>query len=209
MKQNGFWAAMALVQLAASPALAAGGWHFDAAHSSAQFRIKHMMVSNVTGTIHGINGKVDYDGMNLKGLKVEAQLDPATIETGEPNRDKHLKSGDFFDVAKYPAISFKSKKIIGAKGHYKMVGDLTMHGVTKEVAMDMDDPTPVVKDPKGNEHVGTSARAKIKRSDFGISWNSTLDQGGVMLGDPVDVTLDIDLVKDKGTAQSEGTKKAG
>jgi polyisoprenoid-binding protein YceI len=208
MSKNSLWLAVALAQLAA-PALAANSWHFDTAHSGASFKIKHLMVANVNGTMNGVSGKAEYDGKAVKTMKVEAQLDAATINTGDAGRDKHLKSADFFDVEKYPTITFKSKKIIGRPGAYKLVGDLTMHGVTKEVALNMENPSPVVKDPKGNEHVGTSAHTKVQRSAFGISYNKQLDQGGVMVGDDVDITLDVDLVKDKESANSGAPKKQG
>ncbi|HEY9792268.1 MAG TPA: YceI family protein [Candidatus Obscuribacterales bacterium] len=204
MGRTSIWMAIALVPLA-MPALAENTWHFDGAHSGAQFKIKHMMVSNVNGTIRGVNGSAQYDGKNVKALQVDATLDATTIATGEPNRDKHLRSDAFFDVEKYPTITFKSKKVVAAEhGKYKLVGDLTMHGVTKEVALDMDKPSDVFKDAKGNEHIGTEAHTTVNRTDYGISWNKTLDQGGVMVGDPVDITLDVELVKDKETASKDG-----
>jgi polyisoprenoid-binding protein YceI len=207
MGKNSIWMAIALAQLAL-PALAESTWHFDSAHSGAQFKIKHMMVSNVNGTIRGVSGNAEYDGKNVKAMQVDATLDATTIDTGEPNRDKHLRSDAFFDVEKYPTITFKSKKIIADHNKFKVIGDLTMHGVTKEVALDMDKPTDVYKDSKGNEHIGTEAHTTVNRSDFGISWNKTLDQGGVMVGDPVDITLDVELVKEKETA-SKDTKNSG
>lgn len=205
LKNKGLWTVVALAQIAA-PAIAAGNtWHFDAHHTAANFTIKHMMISNVNGTMHGATGTAEYDGKDLKSLKVEAQLDATTIDTGEPKRDEHLKSPDFFDVAKYPTVTFKSKRVEEKNGKYALVGDLTLHGVTKEVALDMDPPARV-KDARGNEHVGTTAHTIINRSDYNITWNKSLDQGGVLVGDPVTITLDVDLVKDKETASSSGTK---
>ena len=208
MAKNSIWVAIALTQLVV-PALAAeNNWHFDSAHSSAQFKVKHLMISNVNGTIRGVSGKAQYDGKDVKAMQVDAQLDANSIDTGEPNRDKHLRSAAFFDVEKYPTITFKSKKVVSEHGKYKLLGELTMHGVTKEVALDMEKPTPIYKDDKGNEHVGTEAHTTVNRSEFGISYNKTLDQGGVMIGDPVDITLDVELVKDKETARKEA-KPAG
>jgi polyisoprenoid-binding protein YceI len=205
MIKNRIWLTLALLPMAL-PALAASTWEFDAKHSGAEFKVKHMMISNVTGTIHGVTGKAEYDGKNVKELKVEATMDPTVIDTGEPARDKHLKSADFFDVEKYPTITFKSEKVVSHGGKYELVGDLTMHGVTKKVTLDMDAPTPVIKDPKGREHVGTSAHVTVNRSDFGIYPSDK----GVMVSDPVDITIDVDMVKAKETADAnEPAKKAG
>jgi polyisoprenoid-binding protein YceI len=183
----------AVVAAITSPAaMAASEWKIDSTHSAAQFRVRHMMVSNVNGTIAGVTGTVSFDG-DPKSLKVDAQLDPKTINTNEPDRDKHLRTADFFDVEKYPTMSFKSKRVeSAAEGKYKLIGDLTMHGVTKEVALDMDAPSPILKDKKGKESVGTSATTKINRKDFGMEFNHQLDQGGVALGEQIDVTLDVE-----------------
>lgn len=166
-------------------------WNIDAKHSQASFKIKHMMVSNVNGTITGIKGSANYDGKDVKGLSVNADLDVNTINTSEAGRDEHLKGADFFDAAKYPTISFKSKRVEQkSDGHFQMIGDLTMHGVTKEVAMDVEGPTAAVKDPKGTEHVGASAHTTVKRSDFGIS-----SAPEAMIGNDVGITLDVELLK--------------
>jgi polyisoprenoid-binding protein YceI len=184
--------ALTLSVISVQAALAAQEWTIDDKHSAAQFRVRHMMVSNVNGTISGVKGKITFDG-DPKGLKVDAELDPKTINTNEPDRDKHLRNADFFDVEKYPTMTFKSKRVESAgEGKYKLVGDLTMHGVTKEVALDMDAPSPILKDSKGKERIGTTAVARINRKDFGMEWNHQLDQGGVALGEQIDITLDVE-----------------
>jgi polyisoprenoid-binding protein YceI len=178
------------VLVSTTPALAES-WNIDPKHSQASFKIRHMMVSNVNGTITGIKGSADYDGKDVKQLAVSADLDVNTINTSEAGRDEHLKGADFFDAAKYPTISFKSKRVEQkADGHFQLIGDLTMHGVTKEVAMDVEGPTAAVKDPKGTEHVGASAHTSVKRSDYGIG-----NAPEAMIGNDVQITLDVELLK--------------
>lgn len=173
-----------------TPALA-DTWNIDAKHSQASFKIKHMTVSNVNGTITGIKGSATYDGKNVQGLSVNADLDVNTINTSESGRDEHLKGPDFFDAAKYPTITFRSKHTAQKPdGHFQLIGDLTMHGVTKEVAMDVEGPTAAIKDPKGTEHVGASAHTTVKRSDFGIG-----SAPEAMIGNDVGITLDVELLK--------------
>jgi polyisoprenoid-binding protein YceI len=185
---------LALLGSTVTPALA-GNWNIDPKHSQASFKVRHMMVSNVNGTITGIKGTAEYDGKNIKNLKVDADLDVNTINTSESGRDEHLKSADFFDAAKYPTITFRSKKVAkGANGKFKLVGDLTMHGVTKEVAMDVEGPTATVKDPKGTEHVGASAHAIVNRKDFNIGSQGVAGTV-VAISDQVDITLDVELLK--------------
>jgi polyisoprenoid-binding protein YceI len=193
--RNNIVLALALAGFIATPALA-DTWNIDGKHSQANFRVRHMMVSNVNGTISGIKGTAEYDGKDIKGLKVDATLDVNTINTNEAGRDEHLKGDDFFNAAKYPTITFKSKRVEQkANGEFQLVGDLTMHGVTKEVALDVEGPAPVIKDKKGVEHTGATAKAKVNRKDFGIEYNSVLEAGGVAIGETVDITLDIELLK--------------
>lgn len=190
----------------AVPALAADQWEIDSRHSQASFSIRHMMVSNVRGTISSIKGSANYDGKNVKELNVNAEMDVNSINTADADRDKHLKGPDFFDVAKYPTITFKSDKVVqDANGKFKLVGDLTMHGVTKKVELAVDGPTSIIKDPHGKERVGASATTRVNRQDFGIKYNSALDGGGLALGNDVDITLDIEMTKQK--AASEPTTK--
>ena len=172
-------------------------WKIDSAHSSAAFSVKHMMISNVKGGFSKVSGTVTYDPKKPKASKVEATIKVATVDTREPKRDEHLRSADFFDVAKYPTITFKSTKVLSAsKDKLKVEGDLTIHGVTKPVTLEVEGPSSPIKDPKGNEKVGASATATINRKDFGIIWNKAMDNGGVMLGEEVPVSIDVELSKE-------------
>lgn len=174
----------------------ANAWKIDTAHSSADFAIRHMMISNVKGRFPKVEGTVDYDGKDLKGLKVEADIDVSSVDTGDKGRDEHLKSPDFFDTSKFPKMTFKSKKVkkLG-KDKFSMIGDLTIKGVTKEVVLQVDGPSSEVKDMKGNQRVGASATTTIKRKDFGITWNKAMDNGGAVVGDDVKVSLEVEAVK--------------
>lgn len=194
--RNNIVLALTLAAFAAAPSAMAATWNIDSKHSQANFKVRHMMVSNVNGTISGIKGTAEYDGKDIKNLKVDATLDVNTVNTNEPGRDEHLKGEDFFNVAKFPTMTFKSKRVEQkSDGTFQLVGDLTMHGVTKEVALDVEGPAPIIKDKKGVEHTGATARTKVKRKDFGIEYNSVLEAGGVAIGDDVDITLDIELLK--------------
>ncbi len=175
---------------------AASTWEIDPAHTSAQFAVRHLMVSTVRGTLGKVAGTVNLDDTDPTKSTLEASVDATTIDTREPKRDAHLKSPDFFDVAKYPAITFKSKTVTKVGDtKFQVTGDLTMHGVTKEVVLDVEgSPTPF-KDPMGNLKLGGSATTKLNRKDFGIEWNKAMDGGGVVVGDDVGVTVDIELIK--------------
>lgn len=187
---------VALSVLLMSPAFAAT-YKIDPAHSGAQFSIRHMMVSNVRGQFSKVNGTVEYDPKNPKASKVDASIDVATVDTRESSRDEHLKGPDFFDVSKYPTMTFKSKKVVSAtKGKMKVLGDLTLHGVTKEVVLNVDGPSAPIKDQKGTERTGASATATINRKDFGITYNKNLDGGGIALGEEVPITLEVELAKE-------------
>ena len=168
----------------------------DPAHSVADFKVRHLMVSNVRGEFSGVRGTVQYDPQNPANSKLEATIDAASIQTRDAQRDAHLKSADFLDVEKFPAITFVSKKVT-RKGdeEYKVVGDLTIHGVTKEVTLDVDGPTPEVKDPWGTVRTGASAKTKINRKDFGLVWNVALETGGVLVGDDIHIQIDLELMK--------------
>ena len=193
--------------LSASPALA-DSWKIDGAHSSANFAVKHMMVSNVRGRFQKVSGKAEYDGKSVKSIKVDAVIDTATVDTDNEKRDEHLKGKDFFNVEKFPEMKFVSKKVVPAgKGKFKMTGDLTLHGVTKQVTLDVDGPSQIVKDPKGNSHVGASASTTINRKDYGITYNGVLDNGGAMVSDDVKITLDIEMVKDGAAAEKKSEAK--
>jgi len=179
------------------PAFAgASTWDVDSAHSSAEFAVRHLMVSTVRGTLGKVTGTLNLDEQDVTKSSVEATVDATTIDTREPKRDGHLKSPDFFDVAKYPTITFKSKKVtVAADKKYQVTGDLTLHGVTKEVVLDVEGSPVGFKDPMGNVKLGGVAHTKLNRQDFGIKWNKALDGGGVVVGDDVDVTIDVELIK--------------
>jgi polyisoprenoid-binding protein YceI len=173
----------------------ASTWEIDPVHSSATFSIRHMTVSNVRGEFGKVTGTVDWNDADVTKSTVQATIDVSTLNTREPKRDGHLKSPDFFDVEKYPTITFKSTQVkkVGPN-HVKVIGDLTMHGVTKPVTLDATY-TGEVKDPGGNIKRGVSAKTKVNRKDFGLIWNKTLETGGVLVGDEVDIALDLELAK--------------
>lgn len=186
----------------------ASDWKIDPAHSNAGFSIRHMMISNVKGEFQKVSGTAEYDGKNIKTLKVSANIDPASIDTANADRDKHLKGADFFNVEKFPEMKFESKKVLSAKkDSFKLLGDLTMHGVTKEVTLDVDGPTPAIKDPRGNTKIGASASATINRKDWGINYGAIMDNGGAMLGDEVKITLDVELAEQKAAGDKKSDAK--
>lgn len=168
----------------------------DPAHSSAHFSVRHMMISNVKGEFTKLSGRVTYDPDNPKASKVEATIDVNSLHTRDEQRDGHLKSADFFDAAKFPEIKFVSKSV-EPDGHeeYLVKGDMTIHGVTHEVALQVEGPTPEVKDPWGNLRCGAAAMAKINRKDFGLVWNMTLETGGFMVGEEVKINLELELTR--------------
>jgi polyisoprenoid-binding protein YceI len=177
-------------------AAGADTWQIDPAHSAVQFSVRHMMISNVKGEFSKLSGTVQYDPAELSQTAIEATTDTTSLSTRVEARDKHLKSADFFDVEKYPTMTFKSKRVESAgAGKLKLIGDLTMHGTTREVVFDVDGPSPAIKDQRGNLHMGASASAKVNRKDFGLTWNRAMDGGGVVVGEEVAVVLDIELVK--------------
>ena len=170
-------------------------YKLDPRHSSAQFAVTHLMISTVRGEFHAVNGTVNVDDSDITKSSVDVTIDASTVDTREPDRDKDLKSPNFFDVAKYPAITFKSTKVEnGASGHLKVTGDLTMHGVTKSVVLDVTVPKPPIKDPWGLQRTAVSGATKLNRQDFGMTWNKTLDSGGVVVSDNVDITLDVEMI---------------
>ena len=175
--------------------LPASDYKIDSAHSAAEFKVKHLMVSNVRGTFSKVNGILEFDSKNLAKSRVEATIDVATVDTREPNRDKHLKSADFFDADKFPQMTFKSKKWAASGKDYKVTGDLTIRGVTKEVTLNVSEVTPESKGMMGETRVGAQVTGRINRKDFGVSWNKTLDAGGLAVSDDVDLTLDISAIK--------------
>jgi polyisoprenoid-binding protein YceI len=180
-----------------APADPAAGntWRVDSAHSSAGFSVKHMMVATVRGTLGPISGTVEYDGKDVSMIKADIRIDVTKVDTGNEARDKDLRGAGFFEVDKYPTVTFKSSRVQpGGAGTFRMIGDLTMHGVTKEVTLEVEGPSPVVKVQNGRLKVGASATTKINRRDFGLNYNSVIEAGAVV-GDEVTVTIDLELNK--------------
>jgi polyisoprenoid-binding protein YceI len=174
---------------------ASAGWELDPAHTSIHFKVRHLMVSSVGGDFEKFSGKVGYDEKNVLKSTAEITIDAASINTRIAKRDEHLKSPDFFDVARFPTITFKSTGIRKAKGgKLEMTGDLTIHGVTKPVVLKIDGPSKAAKGLDGNLHVGGSATARINRKDFGLTWNKALETGGVVVGDEIEIAIDLELV---------------
>jgi polyisoprenoid-binding protein YceI len=171
-------------------------YELDPVHSSAQFTVRHMMITNVRGVFTGVKGTINYDAENPGASSVSAVIDATTINTLEPQRDGHLKSPDFLDVEKYPTISFKSSKVTAAgPGELTVAGELTIHGVTKPVVLKVEGPTGEGKDPWGNTRIGASASTKFKRSEFGLSWNAALETGGFLVGDEIKIDLELQAIK--------------
>jgi polyisoprenoid-binding protein YceI len=182
--------------LAVSAAATTTTWQIDPQHTAAGFAVKHLMISTVRGQFKGVTGAVNWDDQDISKSTVDIAIDATTVDTSEPKRDADLKSDKFFDVAKYPTITFKAKKIEQVSaGKLKITGDLTIHGVTKEAVLDVEGPTPPVKDPWGNTRVAANATTKINRQDFGVKWNANMDGGGVVVGDDVAITIDLEMIK--------------
>jgi polyisoprenoid-binding protein YceI len=171
-------------------------WNLDPVHSVVEFKVKHMMISNVKGQFTGITGVLTLDENDITKSRVEATIDASTINTRDAGRDTHLKSADFLDVEKYPTLTLKSKSVkrTGAD-EGTVIGDLTVHGVTREVVFQVEGPTAPGKDPWGNTRFGLSATTKISRKEFGLTWNAALEAGGFLVGDDVTITLDVQFVK--------------
>lgn len=171
-------------------------WTIDPVHSAAEFRIRHLMIANVRGRFTGVAGNLIYDPADLTQSSVEASIDVSTIDTRDAQRDTHLKSADFFDVEKFPAMTFHSSRVTRrADGSIAVAGPLTIHGVTREVEFAVEGPTPPVKDPWGNTRVAVIATTTISRKDFGLEWNTALETGGVLVGDEVGITLELEFVQ--------------
>jgi polyisoprenoid-binding protein YceI len=185
--------AVAVALLSPAAVAQAVQYEIDPVHSSAQFSVRHLMISNVRGEFAKVTGTVVYDPKNPKASSVEATIDATSINTHEPKRDDQLKSPDFFDVAKYPTLSFKSTKVEPAgAGKLRVTGDLTLHGVTKQVVLEVEGPSPEVK-MGPNLKSGASASTTIDRRDFGLTWNRVLEGGGLVVGDEVKITLEIEM----------------
>ncbi len=185
-----------LIAFAASPVYAqATTWQIDPVHTATQFGVKHMTVSTVRGQFTRTTGTVVWDGKNPSSAVVSIAIDAASIDTHEPARDNHLRSPDLLDVAKYPTITFKSTKVeVAGPSSARVTGDLTIRGVTRQVVLDVEGPSAPVKDPANVTRVGASATTKISRKDFGLIWNKVLEGGGVVVGDAVAITIDVEIV---------------
>jgi polyisoprenoid-binding protein YceI len=171
-------------------------WNIDPAHSVAEFKVKHMMISNVKGQFTKLSGTLVLDESNLGNSRVDVSIEAASIHTAEAQRDAHLKSPDFFDVEKFPALTFKSGGVrVVRDGELSVEGDLTIHGVTRKVSFAVEGPTPPSKDPWGNTRIAVSATTKINRKDFGLTWNAALETGGILVGEEVTITLEVQFVK--------------
>jgi len=171
-------------------------WKLDPAHSSAEFKVKHMMISNVKGSFNGLTGTLIEDTTDPTRSSVEASIDIASINTGDAQRDAHLKSADFFEAEKYPTMTFKSTRVEKkGEAEYAVTGDLTVHGVTKPVLFRVEGPSAPGKDPWGNTRIGLSATAKINRKDFGLSWNAALETGGFLVGEEIQISLEVQFIK--------------
>ena len=192
-----FMISMIAILVLAIPVLSyASDWEIDPDHSNFQFKVRHLTVSNVNGGFNKAKGVATIEDQDITNLKVTVTIDAASVNTGHAKRDEHLRGPDFFDVAKYPTITFVSKKAIKADANrLRVIGDLTIHGVTREIAVDVQGPTAEVKDPWGNFRRGATATTKINRRDFGMTWNKVLDTGGLIVADEVDIYVEVELVK--------------
>ena len=181
---------------AALPQTSTTTWNIDPSHSVAEFKVKHMMIANVKGHFTKVSGVLVRDESNPAKDRVEATIEAASIHTRDEQRDAHLKSAAFFHVEKFPTLHFKSTsiKVVG-EGELSLEGDLTIRGVTRKVHFSVEGPTPPTKDPWGNTRIAISATTKINRKDFDLTWNAALETGGILVGDEVTITLDVEFVK--------------
>jgi len=171
-------------------------WNIDPIHSSAQFKVKHMMISNVKGEFSAVTGALKLDGADITNSRIEASIDAATINTRDAQRDAHLKSGDFLDAEKFPVLTFQSTRVSKmGDSELAVEGDLSIRGVTRNVVFEVEGPSAPTKDPWGNTRIGLSATTRINRKDFGLTWNAALETGGILVGDEVAITLDVEFVK--------------
>jgi polyisoprenoid-binding protein YceI len=189
--------AIAIAMLIALPVLAhADNWQIDPMHTNVEFTVRHMMISNVKGQFQKTSGTITVDGNDPTSAKIDATIDASSIDTRVERRDADLKSPEFLDVAKYPTITFKSTKVeADGAGKWKVTGDLTLHGVTKPVVLEVESSGTPIHDPMGNTRAGASATTSIKRSDFGLTYNKVLESGGVMVGDEVAISIDLEAIK--------------
>jgi len=191
-------AASVIALLASLSALAqTSTWNIDPAHSTAQFTVRHLAISNVTGSFTKVTGSVVLNERDIAQSQVSASIDVNSVDTRVEARDKDLKSPNFFDVEKYPTIEFKSKRIVSSGGKLQLIGDLTIHGTTREVTLDVDGPTPEMTDPWGNSRRGISATTAVNRRDFNLVYNNLLKTGEAVVGDNIKIQIDAEIVKKK------------
>lgn len=191
--------AAAVLSLSAPGLVLAATWELDPAHTGVHFKVRHLMVSSVRGDFEKVSGKIVYDETDVTKSTADIVIDAASVNSRVAKRDADLRSSNFLDVARHPTITFKSKRVEKTgDGTLKVTGDLTIRGVTKPVVLDVEGPTPAVKDPGGNLRVGGLATTKIKRKDFGLTWNKPLEAGGVLVGDEVDITIDVEIYRKPG-----------
>lgn len=171
-------------------------WNIDPVHTTAEFKVRHMMITSVKGHFTGVTGVLTLNEQDITKSHVEASIDAASINTREADRDTHLKSADFLDVEKFPTMTFVSTRVTRkGEGEAQVEGDLTIHGVTRKVEFAVEGPTPPGKDPWGNTRIGWTATTKINRKDFGLNWNAALETGGILVGDDVTITFDVEAIK--------------
>jgi polyisoprenoid-binding protein YceI len=174
----------------------AATYQIDPMHSRIHFSVRHLGISHVRGEFTGLSGTLVYDRANPEAAQLTVTVDPATFSSGQPQRDEHVKSADFLDVPQYPEITFKSTKVeVLGEEEGRVTGNLTLHGVTKEVVLEVEGPSPEVKDFYGNVKFGVTAKTRISRGDFGLTYNAPLETGGLLIGDKVDLTLDVQFAK--------------
>jgi polyisoprenoid-binding protein YceI len=172
-------------------------WNIDGSHSTAEFSVRHLMITNVKGRFGTLSGTVDYDPEKPEASQIDVTIDATSIDTRDEKRDAHLRSPDFFDTEKFPSLTFKSTSVKKTDDGFAATGDLTIHGVTKSVTLEVEGPSESNKDPWGNTRIGASATAKINRKDFGLNWNAALEAGGVLVGEQVKISIEVSLVQAK------------
>jgi polyisoprenoid-binding protein YceI len=191
-------AAFAIVAWPVAAAAQSATWTIDSGHSAASFSVRHMVIANVRGEFGGPVGTASFDPKDLSTLRIDASIDARTINTRNADRDKDLRSDLFFDVAKYPRITFKSRSVtVAAPGKLNVAGDLTIHGVTKPVTLAVEGPTAEIKDIWGSQRIGATATTTIDRRDFGLVYSRVLEAGGAVVGDQVAISLEIELTRNR------------
>ena len=184
-----------VLTLAVAAQSQASQWEFDTAHTGIEFKVKHLAITNVRGSFETFSGMVNYDEKDITQSSIQVTIDAASINTLNDQRDNHLRSPDFFDVKQYPQLTFVSKQIEKTGAGLKITGDLTIHGVTKEVILNVEGPTPPIKSPMGDIRMGATATAGINRTDFGLTWNKIMETGGLLVGENVAITIEAELVR--------------